>query len=726
MVGRMSGQYSVALGRAIEGPDGEPRGVVAASVLLTQLRSMLGPADLPPSAVVTLQDANGTVLARTLNAEHWIGRNLSDLAVTRTARDSREGVLEVPAPDGVPRLAGYARPSRVPWLVYVGIPSAVALAAVHDQERTARILGVASLVLSLVLAWLLARGIAEPVRALIADADAFASGDLAHRSSVHSLGELGALASTFNRMADALQRRRDQLSASEARYRSMFDMLPLPMWVFDLHSLRILEVNEAAIQRYGYSREEFLAMTIVDLRPPEDEPRLLESLGEAARGPVHDVGFRHLTKRGALLDVEINAEVVTFNGRPARLVVVNDVTERIHTERALHTSQEQLRQSQKMEAIGSLAGGIAHDFNNLLTAILGYCDLALTELAADSTASADVAEVRRAAQRAAELTRQLLAFSRRQVLNPRVFPLGEALRQMEKILRRLINEDITLELSLEDDGPLVRADPTQLEQVILNLAVNARDAMPRGGRLRLSTGTVAFERPFVTTGFTLPAGTYATLTVADTGSGIDPSIRERVFEPFFTTKARGQGTGLGLATVYGIMQQSGGAIEVAGRPGNGATFVLYFPIASQSGEQPDEVPPRREAEAEARGEGTILLAEDDDAVRAIMRETLQRAGYRVLAAADGAAALALADAHDGPIDLLLTDVIMPVMNGRELATILTARRPGICVLFASGYTDNVLAGQDVPAPGARLLNKPFTPAVLVASVREVLEGTHAA
>jgi CheY-like chemotaxis protein len=264
-----------------------------------------------------------------------------------------------------------------------------------------------------------------------------------------------------------------------------------------------------------------------------------------------------------------------------------------------------------------------------------------------------------------------------------------------------------------------------VEQLILNHAVNARDAMPRGGRLHLSTGTITFDEPHDVAGASLPAGTYAMLAVSDTGTGIAPEIRDRLFEPFFTTKPRGQGTGLGLATVYGIMQQSGGGIELASVPGTGTTFILYFPVAGED-RAPELVTSSTQRDVQQRGEGTILLAEDDDAVRAIARETLERAGYRVLAAPDGSAALALAGSHDGPIDLLLTDVIMPGMNGRELAATLTRRRPGIRVLYASGYTDNMLEGQGALIPGVTLLDKPFTPADLAAKVRDVLAGAHAA
>jgi two-component system cell cycle sensor histidine kinase/response regulator CckA len=723
MIGRVSHEYSIALGRAILGPAGEPLGVVAASTLLTQLRTILIPADLPPGAVVTLTDADGKVLARTDDAEAWIGHDISALQNVHHAGLTREGVMEVTGVDSVTRLSGFATASRVPWRVFVGVPSDVALARVHEQERNAVMLGAASLALSLFLAWLLSRGIVDPVRALTADADAFAAGDLARRTTVKADGELGTLAFTFDRMADALERRSGQLVASEERYRSLFDMLPLPLWVVDRDSTRFLAVNEAAVQRYGYTRDELLEMSVLNLKLPEDHDRLRDVLGEDREQTLRAKLSRHVTRFGEQLEVEISSDDFSYGGRRARLVVANDVTERRRTELALQASQEQLRQAQKMEAVGSLAGGIAHDFNNLLTAILGYCDLALEGIPADSTASEDVSEVRRAAQRAAELTHQLLAFSRRQVLKPRVFALGAALTQTEKILRRLISENITLELNVCPGQELVRADPTQVEQVILNLAVNARDAMPRGGRLRLSTGSVTFDEPHATAGANLPRGTYAMLAVSDTGTGIAPEIRDRLFEPFFTTKPRGQGTGLGLATVYGIMQQSGGGIEVASVPGNGTTFVLYFPIAAGETQAEARTTPRREGLA--RGEGTVLLAEDDDAVRAIARETLERAGYRVLAAADGATALAQASEYEGTIDLLLTDVIMPGMNGRELAATLTRRRPEIRVLFASGYTDNVLAGQDALAPGVTLLDKPFTPAELEAKVREMLVGAHA-
>jgi two-component system cell cycle sensor histidine kinase/response regulator CckA len=728
MIGRVSNEYALALGRAVLDRDGQPVGVVAASTLLRQLRTILIPPDLPNQAVVTLVDSSGVVLARTKDADRWLARRLPPTMLGRTLR-ATEGVREDTS-NGVANLSGFATAARVPWSVHVVMPSDVALERVHAEERRAVFLFAGSLSLSLLLAWLLARGIAGPVRALTSDAEAFAAGDFTHRSRVDADGELGTLASTFNRMIDALERRGGQLQESERRYRALFDMLPLPMWVYDVETLHFLAVNQAAIVCYGYSREEFLTRTVLDIRPAEDVSSFLEHAVPDRFIRRAGEPWRHRTRDGQLLDVEINSDNLQYGHRRARLVVAIDVTERLRTERALRESQEQLRQSQKMEAVGSLAGGIAHDFNNLLTAILGYCDLALDELASDHTASADVAEVRRAALRAAELTHQLLAFSRRQVLKPLIFPLGPAAAQVERILRRLISENIELALVVEPDTPSVCADPTQLEQVMLNLAVNARDAMPRGGHLRIRTGVLALEAPRAMSGMTLAPGRYALLEVTDTGTGIAPEVRDRLFEPFFTTKARGQGTGLGLATVYGVVQQSGGAIDVVSEVGRGTTFTAYFPVATASEledgtDEPEEARygSGRIAAGPQAATATILLAEDDEAVRAIARETLERVGYRVLSAPNGMDALALADGHDGAIDLLLTDVIMPGMNGRQLADALAQRQPGLRVLFASGYTDNVLMDQGALAPGVRLLDKPFTPAALALKVAEVLAAS---
>jgi CheY-like chemotaxis protein len=380
--------------------------------------------------------------------------------------------------------------------------------------------------------------------------------------------------------------------------------------------------------------------------------------------------------------------------------------------------EEQLRQAQKMEAVGRLAGGIAHDFNNLLTAITGYTDLLLMDLPEGDPARREVQEIRKAGNRAASLTHQLLAFSRRQVLRPRVLDLNQVVMNMEKMLRRLIGEDIELVTSLADNLECVKADPGQIEQVIANLAVNSRDAMPKGGKLLLKTGNLVLGETDPGRHDPVQPGSYVLLEVTDTGSGMDEATMSRLFEPFFTTKEVGKGTGLGLATVYGIVKQSGGYIWAYSDVGLGTTFKVYLP----SVEMPAEF-----AEKDAAlfypstGEETVLVVEDERMVRELVREILAQQGYNVLEAHRGTEALEVSERHEGPIHLLLTDVVMPGMDGPELARRLTAQRPEMKVLFMSGYTDHIILHDGVLVPGSEFLQKPFTVRALGTKVRSVLD-----
>ncbi|HET7321654.1 MAG TPA: ATP-binding protein, partial [Longimicrobiaceae bacterium] len=367
--------------------------------------------------------------------------------------------------------------------------------------------------------------------------------------------------------------------------------------------------------------------------------------------------------------------------------------------------EEQLVQSQKMEAVGRLAGGVAHDFNNLLTAIKGHLEFLLEGLPAGSDAREDAEGIGDAADRAAQLTRQLLALSRRQVLQPRVLDLNQTVQEMEKMLHRVIGEDISLSSHTEPALGHVEADPGQLTQVLLNLVVNSRDAMPQGGQLTISTANVELDDEYVRGKVRVEPGGYVMLAVSDTGTGMDAETRARIFEPFFTTKEMGKGTGLGLSTVYGIVQQSGGHVWVYSEPGHGTTFKIYLPRV----DAPLSTDAAPEA-AMATGRETVLLAEDDPAVRVLARRGLEHAGYRVLEADGGEAALALAEEHDGPIHLLLSDVVMPGIGGRELAERLQERREGVAVLFMSGYTDDAILRHGMLNEGTPFLEKPFTPA----------------
>jgi len=380
--------------------------------------------------------------------------------------------------------------------------------------------------------------------------------------------------------------------------------------------------------------------------------------------------------------------------------------------------QQRMHQQERLTVIGQLAGGIAHDFNNLLTAIRGYTQLALDELPSDDPIHTDLEEVESAADRAASLTKQLLIFSRKQVLQPQVLNLNAITTDMEKMLRRLIGEDIELYTLLDPALGQVRADPGQVEQVIMNLSVNARDAMPSGGKLTLETENVVLDETFARQHLQAQPGSYVRLAVSDTGTGMTKEVKAHLFEPFFTTKEQGKGTGLGLATVYGIVEQSGGHVEVYSELGMGTTFKIYLPRIQADVQITQGEPP---AETLPHGTETILLAEDEAGVRELVCRVLERQGYTVLVAHPPSKALALSRGHSGPIALLVSDVVMPEMGGRKLAERLTSLRPEMKVLYVSGYTDDAIARHGVLEPGIAYLEKPFSLAKLVRKVREVLD-----
>ncbi|HEX2757759.1 MAG TPA: PAS domain S-box protein, partial [Thermoanaerobaculia bacterium] len=630
----------------------------------------------------------------------------------------------------------------------------------------------------------------------------------------------------------------EALRTAEEQYRLLFESSPLPMWVVDRDTLRYLAANDAAVEHYGYSRDEFLSMNIGQLRPAEDVAAVQRAIPKEKAGLEKMGVWRHVKKGGTLIHVDIAIHTLAFAGRSAWLVLAYDVTDRLRAEeelakrelyfrsliehsldivaviapggelryvspsaqrilgyppadstglnafdlihpddrslaegkfrRSLETGtkfeqlearvrhrngswrtlsfigrplppetgmqgliinardltdrlqlEAQLRVSQKMEGIGRLAGGIAHDFNNLLTAILGYSELMEAQLPDDEDLRSSLREIHHAGERAAALTRQLLAFSRRQVLQPELLDLNAVVSEVEKLLRRLIGEDVKLVTRLDPALGSIKADPGQLEQVLMNLAVNARDAMPEGGTLTVETANIMLDTGFAMANPGARSGEYAVLTVADTGIGMSDEVRSHVFEPFFTTKERGKGTGLGLATAYGIVKQSDGYITVDSEPGHGTTFRIYFPraagaaAASGRGERSALSP---------RGTETILLVEDESGVRRLSRTILEAQGYTVLEAASGDEALEIARSHAGEIHLVATDVIMPGMSGRVLWDQLRVLRPKSRVLFMSGYTDDAIARHGVLEPGIAFLQKPFTPFSLAQKVREVLDA----
>ncbi|MGO9088387.1 MAG: PAS domain S-box protein [Candidatus Sulfotelmatobacter sp.] len=466
----------------------------------------------------------------------------------------------------------------------------------------------------------------------------------------------------------------------------------------------------------GYTREELGSTSPLDQIHPEDREKVITAAAEALRmGTGTNLEYRMRHKDGTWRTLESRASTIVKAGQVEKLVIVNrDVTERKRLE-------EQFRQSQKMEAVGRLSGGVAHDFNNLLGVIIGYGEIVQEGTEAESPLRTCVDEMLKAGHRAASLTRQLLAFSRQQVMDPRVLDLNVVVKDMEKMLKRLISEDIQLKTDLDPRLARIRADQGQIEQVIMNLVVNARDAMPNGGRLEVTTRGVRMDDDFVRRyPYPVRVGDYVLLTVSDTGIGMDATTRARVFEPFFTTKGKGKGTGLGLSTVYGVVKQSGGYVEVNSEPGAGATFNIYLPKV----EEPlDAQKPAAELPDSLHGTETVLLVEDEVSLRKLSRHLLELCGYSVLEAETGAEALKISKAqHHQVIHLLLTDVVMPGMSGRALADQLVKQRPETQVVYMSGYTGQTVGEHGVLAEGSFFLPKPFTREALARKVRAALDG----
>jgi PAS domain S-box-containing protein len=640
-----------------------------------------------------------------------------------------------------------------------------------------------------------------------------------------------------------LVRLRQELAAESAHLRDaenqqqlLFSANPYPMWVYDCATLRFTSVNDATVRTYGFSPEEFLGMTILDIRPPEEKPTLLDYVNHLHLG-LNSTGIRrHRKKDGSLLFVEVRGFAFERNGGSYELTLANDVTQRILMEEALRQSQallqslvdrapfgiirsllegdrfeslnpamlkilggysldeamrlkistqvysdpkergrlieilrrnktvqgyelnllrrdgstvplrisgsfvrdphtnaeyftgyvedmtqqsaleQQVRQVQKLEAVARLAGGVAHDFNNILVVIKLSTELMLAQITPDNPLSKSLLQVSNAADRAAALTRQLLALGRQQVMQVRVINVNSVVSETSRMLRRIIGEDIRLVTKLCDTLENSRLDPDQVGQVILNLAVNARDAMPEGGILHLETSNVNLDYTYTREHPPVQPGRYVMLAVSDTGTGIDKSILPRIFDPFFTTKEVGKGTGLGLSIVYGIVKQSGGYVWVYSEPAHGTTFKIYFPAITAALENPLA---RSESYSEPSGQ-TILIVEDEATIRSNVRECLEQLGYRVVEAENGEAALQVCDRLHGKVDLVLSDLVMPGMGGYELAGELAQRHPAVRVLFMSGYTEDSAARRDILLQGSAFLQKPFSVADLSNAVHQAL------
>jgi len=508
------------------------------------------------------------------------------------------------------------------------------------------------------------------------------------------------------------QHAEEKLRVSEEKFSKAFHLGPDAITITTLEDGRFIEVNDNYLRFSGFTREEIIGRTSVETGfwvNPKDRQHVVALLKRS--GEVRDLEISLRVKSGELRTVQISAHTIELAGQSCMIAIIRDVTER----RALEV---QLRQAQKMEAVGRLAGGVAHDFNNLLVGILGYSELLKKKLTEQSSLLRMANEINFAAMRARDLTSRLLALSHRQILQPAVLDLNALVRQCERLLQPIIGEDVRVVQRLDPKIGSVKADPAQLEQVILNLALNARDAMPRGGTLSLETGNIQVDAALARQHPGLIPGSYVRLSVTDTGHGIAPEVMPRIFEPFFTTKELGKGSGLGLSTVYGVVKQSGGCITVSSEPGNGAAFGIYLPRAS---ELPDRRAPALVAVKSSAGTETILLVEDEAVVRDLVCEILRESGYLVMSAPSGADAMNVTAGYSQPIDLLITDVVMPEMSGPELANTLRRARGEMRVLYMSGYTDDaVLVRKGLPENCA-FIRKPYTPQQFLQKVRETLD-----
>lgn len=507
--------------------------------------------------------------------------------------------------------------------------------------------------------------------------------------------------------------------ATEARFVSLVEQSTDVITIIDPKG-KVLYESPSVERVFGYSVAEALGKSLGEFVHRDDRAEARELIARLCSKPGTRgyLEFRLLHKNGQYVDVE--AVMTNLLDDPnVKGIVVNsrNIVERKRAEEALHESAEQLRQSQKMDAVGQLAGGVAHDFNNLLAVIMGYSDLLLRSPSSlDEGAEQKVEQISKAAHRAAGLTRQLLAFSRKQVLQPKLLDLNSVVGDMDKMLKRLIGAHIEMLTKLDPKLGIVKADPGQVEQVLLNLAVNARDAMSVGGKLTIETANVVLGPLFTQTHRAVEPGPYVMLAVSDTGGGMSAEVRTRIFEPFFTTKDKDKGTGLGLSTVYGIVKQSGGSIWVYSEPGQGSTFKVYLPCVDQ---QPD-IEEVTAAPAVLRGTETVLLVEDEESVRQVANEILTLNGYRVLQASHGKEALEVSRGHEGNIDLMVTDVVMPLMGGPELAQSLALTRPRMRVLYMSGYTDDAIVHHGVLREGTAYLQKPFTAEAFARKLRETI------
>ena len=697
-------------------------GVIAWSFDLTsvgpKLASEFGSGVHQLEFLVTSSDGTA-IVARSANSDRWTGATLLGTPFASSADPIDRNDVE-----GVPRWYGEANVNVGGWKVYVGADQAAALAdAARLQSQQLEIVGVgvAAVLLALFAVY---RRVVRPIETLSASVRSTRGRESPGLVPVGGPSQVAELGNDINQLIASLNREWGERERAQHNYLRLFEGSPLPILLVAPSTDKVLEANDSASNTFGYSRTEFVDLTSADIFAPKDEQEA--ALVEAARKSETGESFVRVgpvtvrKKDGTLMRALVTSYEVTFAGGPARVSMVEDVTEKEKLER-------QINQSQRLESLGQLAGGVAHDFNNLIGVFMNFALFAKEKVLASGSgkfdpdlqlAVRDIDRAVRAGESAARLTHQLLAFARREVIRPQSLDVNAVVGELEPLLRRTLGEHIEFVTTLDKSLWPALMDPGQLEQVLTNLAINGRDAMSKGGRLAIDCENVDVDTTYAAGRPGLAPGRYVRIRVTDTGSGMDGATLQRVFEPFFTTKPKGQGTGLGLATVYGIIKQAAGDVSIYSEVGVGTRVHVLLPAS-------DVAPVRSGAAVATRKRtesGTILVVEDADDLREVTERILTKNGYHVISAANGHAALEAAKNYAGTIDLLLTDVVMPRMQGNELAVRLVALRPGVRVLYMSGYAEPILGDDGTLEEGVLLLEKPFTEPVLLARVDHALHA----
>lgn len=714
--------------------EGNPGGVLSAAIRLDRFAGYYDVSALPAGSFVAVTDHQGIRLFYYPAREetHPVGKPINAAVWDRARKAPESGIAVLPGSDGIRRIIAFEHvrfaPGETPYMaMWAGIPEEHVLGAADTVlARNLFFLFLATL-LALAISWMIGRNtLVSPIRSLVATTGEFARGNLEARSGLAGkTDELGTLARAFDDMAEAIAMGQQALRERETFIRAVLDNLPVGVAVNPIEPPVRFEYMNDNFPRFYRTTRQALADPDAFWEAVYEDPQFREEIksrvladcasGEPARMYWPDVP---IARRDGSTTFVAARNTPIFD-KNIMISTVWDVTDQKSAEAERQKLQGQLVQAQKMESVGRLAGGVAHDFNNMLSVILGYTEMAMNKVPPAEPLRADLQEVARAARRSAELVRQLLAFARKQTVAPEVLNLNDVLEAMLKMLRRLIGEDIDLAWLPASDLWPVKMDPSQLDQVMVNLCVNARDAIAGVGRITMATENITLDGHSCRNLEDCAPGDYIMLTMSDTGCGMDRETLANIFDPFFTTKEVGKGTGLGLATVFGIVKQNRGLINVSSKPGTGTTFKIYLPrlpgqvSGTGKDEEPVEIPL-------SRGE-SILLVEDDSTVMKTCRRMLESLGYRVLTAGTPGEAVLLAEKHAGEIDLLLTDVVMPEMNGRELATTLLSAHPALKCLFMSGYTADIIDSQGVLPEGVHLMQKPFSLQDIALQVRRVLE-----